>query len=143
MKKFLPTQNHTLKNIINSSRIDSFYKLLFQNINAVVYIIDTKGRIVYLNEFAKKISHYKLKELIGKHFKKIVAPESLNIAYKTFLQQVKGHNIKPYELVVLDKNGERIHLKTSEHILFKGSKVEGILGVATDITEHKELTEQL
>jgi len=143
MNKSTPTPHITIKNIIDFSGIEKFYKLFFQNINALVYIIDTKGKIVYLNEFAEKISHYKVKELIGKHFKKIVAPESLNISYKTFLQQVKGHNIKPYELVVLDKNEKRIHLKTSEHILFKSGKVEGILGIATDITEHKELSEQL
>ncbi len=143
MIKSTPNPQITINNIIDFSGIEKFYKLFFQNINAVIYIIDTKGRFVYLNEFSEKISHYKVKELIGKHFRKIVAPESLNIVYKTFLQQLKGHNIRPFELVVIDKNGKKIYLKTSEHILFKKGRVEGILGIATDITEHKELTQEL
>ncbi|MEO0124015.1 MAG: HD domain-containing phosphohydrolase [candidate division WOR-3 bacterium] len=123
--------------------INPYYKLLFKNLNAVIYIIDRKGRIIYLNDFVEKISHYKVKELLGKHFKYIVAPESIYTARKTFLQQLKGKDIKPYELVVLDKNRKKIHLKTSEHIIFKENKVQAIMGIATDITEHKELTMEL
>lgn len=123
--------------------IDPYYKLLFENINAVIYIIDRQGRIVYLNEFAQKISHYKIKEILGRHFKTIVAPESLNFTMKTFRQQLKGKNIKPYELTVLDKNGRRIYLKTTEHIILKDGKVQGLMGIATDITEHKTLTMEL
>ncbi|MEO0095330.1 MAG: HD domain-containing phosphohydrolase [candidate division WOR-3 bacterium] len=123
--------------------INPYYKLLFKNLNAVIYVIDRKGRIIYLNDFAEQISHYKVNEVLGKHFKHIVAPESIEMARKTFLQQLKGKNIKPYELVVLDKDGTRIHFKTSEHIIFKNGKVQGIMGIATDITEHKELTMEL
>ncbi len=123
--------------------INPYYKLLFKNLSAVIYVIDRNGRIIYLNDFAEQISHYKVNEVLGKHFKHIVAPESIEMARKTFLQQLKGKNIKPYELVVLDKDGTRIHFKTSEHIIFKNGKVQGIMGIATDITEHKELTMEL
>ncbi len=123
--------------------INPYYKLLFKNINAIIYIIDRKGRLIYLNDFAEKISHYKLKELLGRHFLHIVAPESREIAIKTYKEQLSGKNIKPYELVVLDKDGAKIHLKTSEHIIFREGKVQAVMGIATDITEHKELTIEL
>ncbi|MEO0162294.1 MAG: HD domain-containing phosphohydrolase [candidate division WOR-3 bacterium] len=121
----------------------SHYQKLFKNINAVIYIIDRRGRIVYLNDFVEKVSHYKVRELIGKHFKYVVAPESMEVVRKTFLQQLKGKNIKPYELTVLDKTGQKIYLQTSERIIIKEGKVQGIIGFAIDITEHKELTNEL
>lgn len=132
-----------LSDFLGVNHINSYFKMLFKNINAVTYIIDKRGRLVFLNDYAEKISHYRINELLGKHFKHIVAPESLEYVLKTFAIQLKGKNIKPYELVVLDKNGKRIYLKTSEHIIFKKNKVDGILGIATDITEHKELTIEL
>ncbi len=95
------------KDFFDVADINPNYKLLFKNLNAVIYVIDRKGRIVYLNDFAEKISHYKVKELLGKHFKHIVAPESIKNVRKTFLQQLKGQDIKPYELVVFDKDRKK------------------------------------
>ncbi|MEO0215941.1 MAG: HD domain-containing phosphohydrolase [candidate division WOR-3 bacterium] len=124
--------------------VSHYHKIFFKNINAVIYIHDQKGRIIYLNEFAERISHYKIEELLGKHFKKIVAPESLPVAYHAFRTQLSGKNVKPFELTVLDKNGQRIHLKTTETVILdRSGKVNGVLGIATDITEHKELTQRL
>ncbi|MGB9720176.1 MAG: HD domain-containing phosphohydrolase [bacterium] len=143
MRRKASTFNFRFIDFFDVGDINPYYKLLFKNINAVIYIVDRKGRIIYLNDFAEKISHYKLKELLGKHFTKILAPESKEYAIKTFLEQLSGKNIRPYELVVFDKNGEKIHLKTSEHIIFRQGSVQGIMGIATDITEHKELTIEL
>ncbi|MGQ9817537.1 MAG: HD domain-containing phosphohydrolase [bacterium] len=141
-KLYLQFQNQ-LPGHFDIDHLSPYFKMLFKNINAVIYIIDRRGKIVFLNDYAEKISHYRVDELLGKHFKNIVAPESLEYVFKTFAIQLKGKNIKPYELVVLDKNGKRIYLKTSEHIVFKKNQVDGILGIATDITEHKELTIEL
>ncbi|MEO0185528.1 MAG: HD domain-containing phosphohydrolase [candidate division WOR-3 bacterium] len=143
MKRRFSTRNFRFIDFFDVADINPYYKLLFKNINAVIYIVDKKGRIIYLNDFAEKVSHYKLEELLGRHFTKILAPESLEYATRTFFQQIKGRDIKPYELVVYDKNGKKIHLKTSEHIIFKEGKVQGVMGIATDITEHKELTIEL
>lgn len=142
-KKFYSKFQSQLNGYFDINHISPYFKILLKNINAVVYIIDKKGRLVFLNNYAEKISHYRIDEVLGKHFKDIVAPESVSNARKTFAIQLSGKNIKPYELVIIDKNGKRIYLKTSEHIIFKGNKVDGIMGIATDITEHKELTVEL
>lgn len=124
--------------------ISPYYKIFFKNLNAVIYIHNTKGRIIYLNKYVEKISRYRISELLGKHFKEIVAPESLPLAYKAFRTQLKGKDVKPFELVVFDKNGKKIHLKTTETVILNSKgKPLGVIGVATDITEHKELTQKL
>jgi PAS domain S-box-containing protein len=122
----LSTRRIKFVDFFDATDINPYYKLLFKNINAVIYIIDRKGRLIYLNDFAEKISHYKLKELLGRHFLHIVAPESREIAIKTYKVQLSGKNIKPYELVVINKDGEKIHLKTSEHIIFREGKVQAV-----------------
>lgn len=142
-RKFYAQFLNQLHGNFDIDHLSPFSKMLFKNINAVIYIIDRRGKLVFLNDYAAKISHYRVDELLGKHFRNIVAPESLEYVFKTFAIQLKGKNIKPYELVIIDKNKKRIYLKTSEHIIFKKNKVDGILGIATDITEHKELTIEL
>ncbi len=143
MKHKIFSPAHKSINFFGETDINPYYKLLFKNINAVVYILNRNGRLIYLNDFAEKISHYKINELVGRHFKNIVAPESIAITTKTFLKQLSGKNVKPFEFVVLDKDGNRIYLKTSEHIILKKGRVDGVMGIATDITESKALTFEL
>ncbi len=144
MKPRKESGTEAIVDFFKKGAISPYYRLFFKNINALIYVHDIRGRIVYLNKFAERISQYKVEELIGRHFKNIVAPESLPVAYKAFHTQLSGKNVKPFELAVLDKNGERIHLKTTETVILNNrGKVAGVLGIATDITEHKELTQKL
>lgn len=129
--------------LIKNGEIKDHYRLIFKNLNAVIYILSNKGLMTYVNSYAEKISHYKINELLGKHFIKIVAPESQTAAVKSFAQQLKGREIKPYELAVIDKNNEKIYLRTSESIIRHDGKIIGVLGIATDITEHKRNAEDL
>ncbi|MCX7995378.1 MAG: GAF domain-containing protein, partial [candidate division WOR-3 bacterium] len=143
MKNSTPSKRLKFISPLDFTHLDPHYRQLFKNINSVIYIVDRRGKIAYLNDFVEKISKYKVKELLGRHFKHVIAPESIEITRRTFLQQLRGKNIKPYELTVLDKDGKRIHLKTSEQIIFKEGKIQGVIGFATDITEQKELTTEL
>ncbi len=143
MKRKIFKPAHKFINFFEESDINPYYKLLFKNINAVVYIFDRNGCLIYVNDFVERISHYKINDLIGKHFREIVAPESKDIATRTFLRQLSGKDVEPFELSFIDKNGGKIYLKTSEHIIIKKGRVEGIMGIATDITESKELTFEL
>lgn len=129
---------YDIKNLIKEH-----YSLFLENIKELIFLFNTKGVCTFINQYAEKISHYKVNEIIGKHFSKFVAPESLRQALKAFRTSMKGKTNNPFELVVLDKNGEKLYLKTSVSLIWHKSKVAGVVGTATDITEHKETTKHL
>ncbi|HEC79369.1 MAG TPA: PAS domain S-box protein [candidate division WOR-3 bacterium] len=130
-----------------SHPLDNFIKLhhksVFKNIASAVVVVDTKGVIKYINKYVEKFFHYHVEELLGKRFLKIVAPAFRKKVSKVFKQLSNGKNIKPYELGFIDKNGEILYAKVSAATLREKGKVIGVLGFATDITEHKKDIEHL
>lgn len=117
--------------------LEQYLGRLFDDVAAVICTVNSKGIITYTNKHIEKISGYTVKELIGKRFFNIVAPESHNKVKDAFRELKTGRKMKAYELIILDKNGAHIYLKVSFSPIKHSGRVIGMLGVATDITEHK------
>jgi len=128
---------------IKKGKIEEHYQLIFKNMSALIYIHDTRGIITYVNDYVEKISHYKTNEIIGKHFKKFIAPEIIKTVMKQFFMHIKGIEIKPHELIVLDKDKRRVYLQTNESTIRRNGEIIGVMGIATDITEYKKTAEHL
>lgn len=143
MKKRRDKTTRAFIELINQGIIEEPYRLIFENLNAVVAVTDIKGQIIYFNNYVEKISHYKVKELIGQHFRKIIAPESMDVMLKVFKAHAAGKEAKPYEVTYLDKNGERIFMRTSTSLIRHNNEAIGIFGIATDITAHKKNVDHL
>jgi PAS domain S-box-containing protein len=66
------------------------YMNLIQAIPDIVYILDGKGRFMYLNDAIRELG-YEPASLIGKHFSEIVHPEDLpNVSRTTVLRPLAG-----------------------------------------------------
>jgi PAS domain S-box-containing protein len=121
----------------NDNCLERYYGSLFEDIAAVICTVNSKGIITYTNKHVEKISGYTVKELVGKRFFNIIAPESRNKVKEEFRKLKMGRKMKPYELTIFDKKGAHIYLKVSASPIKHNGRVIGMLGVATDITEHK------
>ncbi|MBN2620629.1 GAF domain-containing protein, partial [candidate division WOR-3 bacterium] len=119
------------------------HKALYSNIPSVVILIDLNGTIDYVNNFIKKISHYREKDLIGRKFLSVVAPEYKKKAVNALRRLKQGKIVTPYELAIIDKNGERLCVKASGSPIKRNGKTVGIFGFATDITAQKKNVEYL
>ncbi len=116
---------------------------IFDNIEGVVYILDKKGNFTYLNKYVEAVTHYRVDEILGTHFCKFIATESLKVAVEAFRKRIQGKKYEPRELVLLDKTGEKIYFKTSGAPIRRNGKIIGLLGFAVDITKHKKDIEHL
>jgi PAS domain S-box-containing protein len=122
---------------------DSHFENIFNNFEGIIYLVDKKGFFTYLNKYVEKISHYKADEIIGCHFSKFIAPESLKIAAKAFVKRIRAKKFQPHELVLLDKTEEKVYVKTSGCPIRENNRIVGLLGFAVDITKHKKDVENL
>jgi len=123
-------------------RSEENYRALVENINDVIFKLDTQGRFTYMSPVIEQISGHKMNDIIGKPFAIFVHPDDLPGLQTSFERLLAGY-LEPYEFRSRDKNGKYRHVRTSSRILMEDGQPTGFIGVLTDITEQKHAQEQI
>jgi len=121
---------------------EKFRNLAEQSPNMI--FINKKGRVVYANKKCEEIMGYKREEFCSPDFDflTLIAPESIDLIKASFSRHMGGEEVPLYEYTIITKEGKRIEaIITSKLIRYEGEST--ILGIVTDITERKQLEEQL
>jgi PAS domain S-box-containing protein len=122
------------------------YRLSFENVTDVIYIIDTNLNIISMSPSVERILGYKPEDFIGhpvSDLGNILAPESFNQAVADVVPVLKGKTIpvKVYEFIA--KNGTIKYGEVSGSPIMREGRVIGIISVARDITERELADEAL
>ena len=119
------------------------YRNLFDSATDMVYTHDLQGRFTSVNRAAERITGYTREEALGMTIADIVAPEHLELARQMIVRKLGGEGSTIYELAIRTKDGRRLLVEVSSHLIFEDGKPVGVLGIAREITERKRLEEQL
>ena len=123
-------------------RSEARYRVLVDHSQVGVYIM-REGRYVYANPTFASILGYGEGELIGKHFREILAPESLAVVEERFQKRQRGEPVLPdYETVLLRKDGSKVDVSVSTGVVMLDG-VEHVSGTARDISKRKRAEAQL
>ena len=98
--------------------------------------INYKGRVVYVNGPCEEMMGYTKDEFYSEEFdfRKLIAPEYLELISSAFQKHIQGEEVIPYEYALVTKNGRKIEvIITTKLIKYENDKA--ILGIITDITE--------
>ena len=120
------------------------YRQLVENANDIIYRADAYGQFTYVNPTVRKILGYTEEELIGKHFTVLVAPSHRELAeafYKIQFQTKTPNTY--YEFPVLAKNGSTVWMGQNVQTVLTGQWILGFQAVARDISERKQMEEEL
>ena len=118
------------------------YRALVENINDVLYTLDTQGNVTYISPVLERFTKYKVSDLIGKPFTPLVYPGDLPAVIDSFSRLVSGHE-EPSEFRILDKDGRVIFVRTSSRPVYKDGQIMGFSALMIDITERKLSEEKL
>ena len=120
------------------------YRDLVENLNDVVYSVDSNGFITYISPNVANILGFSSSELTGVHFTKIVYKDDIERIRERFLELITSGRIVPSEYRMNMKSGGFRWVRTSSRPVFddKGN-IESISGVLMDITVTKQIQEQL
>ncbi len=124
-------------------RSEERYRLLMENMNEVVMMVDNEDRVLYVNRKFNEIFGYEQDEIIGKIGNEVLLdPEERNIIIE--MNKKRTENIvSQYEISFKAKNGQKIDLLVSGAPIFDGDKVVGSIGTMTDISERKKMERAL
>lgn len=118
------------------------YRELVENINEVIYSIDLNWNITYISPAIKRFSGYSPEEIIGKEFSKLIFHQDVQLMKQNFNSTLLG-NTDSTEYRIVTKMGELRWVKYSGRPILREDKIIGLQGVLTDITELKEIEENL
>ncbi len=118
------------------------YRSLVENINEIVYVIDTKAKIKYISPNIENISGYTVDEMKGANFIEFVYQEDREERMNEFRRALLGNN-KASEYRFLTKSKRIIWVSTKANPVIKNGKVIGIQGLLYDITYRKQMEELL
>lgn len=125
------------------------YRLLAENAKDVIWVRDMDMKLKYVSPSVEKVRGFTPEEAMAQSIEEVLTPESAKKALHLFsrLYQVKDDALADQYLVELEhrcKNGQTVWLELRLSWMHdKNDERSGILGVSRDITERKQLEDQL
>lgn len=113
------------------------YRLLVENMNDAVYIVDENLNISYVSPVMEKITGYASSQILGENYRMLFPAEE-----RSRLDEARG-KLTEREPVVTEyslqrKSGECFWIRTSSRPIFKDGRYKGFQGVLMDITTPKQ-----
>ncbi|HEX2922977.1 MAG TPA: PAS domain S-box protein, partial [Chloroflexota bacterium] len=102
------------------------------------------GVVTDWNSAAERIFGYRADEIIGRRLAAVVMPDRLEESGEDLKRIAKGESIKSRELVWIRKDGSPLNVTMSvSPIRAPSGKIIGVASIARDISERKQLEQQL
>jgi two-component system, cell cycle sensor histidine kinase and response regulator CckA len=118
------------------------YRSLVENINDVVYNMDSSGTISYMSPVVETITGNGSDEYIGKSFAEFIHPDDLPklmASFETTMQGIK----EDAEFRVITKDGSYRYVRSSSSLIVEAGSVVGMTGLITDVTDRRRAEEAL
>lgn len=109
------------------------HRALIENINDVIFNLDTTGTFSYISPVMRRISQYTPEEVIDRSFMDFVHPDDVGGLLES-LQRTMAGETDPHTFRVLDKDGAVLTVKTSSRLLVERDEVVGVSGIMTNVS---------
>ncbi|GAB4402016.1 MAG: hypothetical protein Kow00123_11880 [Anaerolineales bacterium] len=120
------------------------YRLLAETATDAIFLHDMEGHILYANKAAQQMSGYSLEEILSMSLLDIVPEEYRGSVAERRQRRLAGNgSVNTYEVEFIAKSGKRVPVEASSAVMFRDGKSYGVLIIARDITERKQMENAL
>tara|TARA_B100001109_G_scaffold255655_1_gene259801 strand:- start:679 stop:3552 length:2874 start_codon:yes stop_codon:yes gene_type:complete len=92
---------------------------IFNNLTDVVYELNEKGEYIYINKAIENLYGYKVDELIGEHFSKLIAPDNREKVLEFYKKQFSNKkSYSEYEFKIISKDGKTFWVSQKVSMIF-------------------------
>ncbi len=120
------------------------YRELFENAQDAMYVLDTEGNFLKMNQVGLRILGCTKEEVIGSNISKWLTRESLKIVEERRKKRRSGETVNQTDtLELVSRNGEHRWVEIKTRHIKDGDRTIEIHGIARDITENIILKQQL
>jgi len=120
------------------------YRYLFENASDAMWVRDLDGNLVDANRACEKLTGFTREEVLVKNIKSFLVGEFLELAREVRHKLLDGEEInQPYEQRLVRKDGTVRTIKMATSLVIIDGEPRGFQHVARDVTEEKQLQENL
>ena len=120
------------------------FRQIVEHANDLIYRVDINGCISYANPAVLRVLGYEEKDVLGKHYLELAAPQMRHKAKRTYERQLLSKAASTYnEFAAVATDGREIWFGQNVQLIFEGEKVVGFQALARDITAIKEAQDAL
>ncbi|BBC24004.1 response regulator [Pseudanabaena sp. ABRG5-3] len=118
---------------------------VLDTVGALVIVLDSDGKIIRFNRECERVTGYHYEEIRNQSFCRIfLLPEDRESAYHSFTQTSNNNVPKSFENYWVMKSGEKRLISWSTTVLLSSdNEVDFIIGTGLDITERKQVEEEV
>lgn len=114
------------------------YLSLIEHASDIIYTHDLEGNYTSVNQAVTALTGYTKEEALKLNVRQVVAPEYLEFAAEMVLQKVAEQKDTSYEIEMLMKDGRRLPIDVSTHLIYRNGKAVAVQGIARNITRRRE-----
>jgi len=118
------------------------YRSLVENISEAIFTLDTGGYFTYISPAAERISQYKVEDIVGQHFSRLVHPDDLPTVEEGLKKLYSGIN-EAIEFRIFDRDSKTLYVRASSRLITESGQPTALTGLVTNITEKKKLEAKL
>ena len=119
------------------------YRDLVENAHDIIYSHDLEGNYTSMNKAGETITGYTVEEALKLNLARTVAPEYLTEVREMLQRKLAGDRVTAYEMEIIAKDGRRVTVEANTKLVYQDGVAIGVQGIARDITERKQLEDQL
>ncbi|MGD1972558.1 MAG: cache domain-containing protein [Desulfobacterales bacterium] len=124
------------------------YRQLVQSANCIIIRMDTKGQVIFFNNYAQNFFGYREEEIIGKNVVGTIVPYTDSSGFD-LSAMIKDIGVNPERNVYNEnenvrRNGELVRVAWMNKVIYdEEGRIREILTVGIDVTEKRELEKRL
>ncbi len=122
---------------------EALFRAYVETANDIVYTVDLKGTLTFVNSYGQRLLGWSEAELIGRHYLEFVAPSDREKTALAFAHLLQTGELTDFEFVIQPKTGIGIPMAVNGKLLHRDGELLGGIGIARDIRESKRFEQQL
>jgi PAS domain S-box-containing protein len=119
------------------------YRDLFENASDLIATVDLDGRVTDVNEAFLRSTGYTREELLQLRLEDLIPVESREALDQARTQKLAGALDTVYEHELVARDGRHIQVEVASRLIYEDGKPVGTEAICRDISDRKELEEQL